>query len=160
VWGYGSGERREFYYGGVRDEEIDRLTTRWNGGGGTNAAFVVDLLERVSEHAQHARNSSLLFATASGLAMLLFLAWVTLLSALFVTPLRRVVNDLLVESYEQGWPGARFVLLLVSVCVAGAFGALMQTLRAMRDGLNVTSRRILLDGVLGIAAGFLTAALY
>jgi hypothetical protein len=56
--------------------------------------------------------------------------------------------------------GIRFLLLLAAVCSAGAFGAMVQSMRGIRAGAVITSQKVLIDAVLGIAAGFLTAALY
>jgi hypothetical protein len=56
--------------------------------------------------------------------------------------------------------GVRLLLLLGSVCSAGAFGALVQSMRGIRNGEAVTAARVSMDAVLGVAAGFLTAALY
>ena len=54
----------------------------------------------------------------------------------------------------------RLLLLLGSVCSAGAFGALVQTMRGIRAGQATTLSGVFTDAVLGVAAGFLTAALY
>jgi hypothetical protein len=40
------------------------------------------------------------------------------------------------------------------------FGALVQSMRGIRDGIAVTATKAWIDAVLGIAGGFLTAALY
>ena len=56
--------------------------------------------------------------------------------------------------------GIRFLLMLAAVCSAGVFGALVQSMRGIRDGAVVTGHRVLNDAILGIATGFLTAALY
>jgi hypothetical protein len=56
--------------------------------------------------------------------------------------------------------GVRFLLLLGAVCSAGAFGALVQSLRGVRDGSAMSAQKAAIDAVLGVAAGFLTAALY
>jgi hypothetical protein len=56
--------------------------------------------------------------------------------------------------------GIRFLLMLAAVCSAGVFGALVQSMRGIRDGAVVTGHKVLNDAILGIAAGFLTAALY
>ena len=50
--------------------------------------------------------------------------------------------------------------LLAAVCSAGVFGALVQSMRGIRDGMAVTGQKASVDAVLGLAAGFLTAALY
>jgi hypothetical protein len=158
VWGYGSGERQQFYFGALSDIEIDRLTSAWNTHDTDGSArFVVDALERVAQRAKLSTSPKGFLVIVSTLVLVMLVAWVALLAAPLVGSLEWLGWRPVTEAAASG---VRFLLLLVSVCTAGALGALMQTLRRMRDGQLVKGQRIVIDGVLGIAAGFLTAALY
>jgi uncharacterized BrkB/YihY/UPF0761 family membrane protein len=160
IWGYSSGERSEFYFGALKDEEVDRLQGSWiSGGDNASAAFAVDALERIAERAKRVKTPSGVFLFVSVLVLLTLLSWVALLALPLVLPtiLQRPTDS---PPLAIATPGGRFVLLLISVCAAGALGALMQTLRGIRDDRPATIQRIVVDLVLGIAAGFLTAALY
>jgi hypothetical protein len=164
VWQYGSGERTGFYFGALKDEEIDRLMSSWDGAGkGTSAEFVVEALERVDKRARQARNPKTLFLVVSALVLFTLVFWVGLLAAPLVGVLDATVRACVgADSVPSPavMAGARFLLLLTSVCAAGALGALMQTLRGMREDRPATWQRIVIDLVLGISAGFLSAALY
>ncbi len=149
VWGYGSGERQSFYFGAISDREIDSLLNGW-GDGGADADSVVAHLESAHEHAQLSRNPTRWSPLAGLMAFAALGAWVFLLCAPFF--------ELSVAGVQH--EQARFVLLLLSVCCAGTLGALMQSLRRMRDGRGTSLALILIDGILGTAAGLITAALY
>jgi hypothetical protein len=80
VWGYGSGERDKFYFGALKDEEVDRLTGSWNSAGPrASAPFIVDLLERVAERSKIARTPKSLFAVVSSMVLLALIGWVAML---------------------------------------------------------------------------------
>jgi hypothetical protein len=157
VWEYGSSDRRRFYFNALSDAEIDQLDSPW---GTDTAATIVKQLERCAAYAHRGSVSLRLRLFISMGILLTLIVWVALLAA----PL-------------LGWPGVpavaqgatplsdktagiRFLLLLGSVCSAGAFGALVQSMRGIRDGETITGPRASMDAVLGIAARFLTAALY
>jgi hypothetical protein len=87
--------------------------------------------------------------------------WVALLAAPLVGILDSVVQAWFTgPATIERMPGSRFVLLLASVCAAGALGSLMQTLRGMREDRPATWQSLVINLVLGVAAGFLSAALY
>ena len=146
VWGYGSTDRQRFYFGALKDIEIDRLDSPWEPD--ITGSKIVEYLERCATFARRAAVSAQLRIGVSFGILVTLVAWVLFLAL----PL-------------LGWPsetaqGLRFLLLLGAVCSAGAFGALVQSMRGIRDGLAVTGPRAGMEAVLGIAAGFLTAALY
>jgi hypothetical protein len=159
VWNYGSSDRARFYFGALSDIDIDHLNGPWELG--KTGPRIVQQLEQCAEYARRASVSMRLRAGVSFGILLSLISWVLLLAL----PL-------------LGWPGApnaaadgtpaiseatsgiRFLLLLGCVCSAGVFGALVQSMRSLRDGASVTGQRASMDAVLGVAAGFLTAALY
>jgi hypothetical protein len=152
VWNYASSDRHRFYFGALTDEEIDQLDSPWEPD--TTGARLVKNLDRCAEYARRAGTSSGLRAGVSAGILVTLLAWVLLLAM----PLLVWTDGspAVLEKYN----GIRFLLLLGAVCSAGAFGALVQSMRAIRDGKAVTHQQAWIDAVLGIAAGFLTAALY
>jgi hypothetical protein len=160
VWGYGSSDRRRFYFDALKDEEIDQLNGPWTS---STAATVVEYLGRSAEFAKRAIVPLRLRLGVSAAVMATLLLWVFLLALpLLGWPQAQVVA----AEASAGPPafdaseGYRLLLLLGSVCSAGAFGALVQTMRSIRAGQAQTSSGVFTDAVLGIAAGFLTAALY
>jgi hypothetical protein len=152
VWEYGSSDRRRFYFDGLTDAEIDQLNSPW---APETASTLVDQLGRCAEYARRATVSLALRLWVSVAILCMLVVWVVLLAL-----------------PSLGWPefpppappdttsGVRLLLLLASVCAAGAFGALVQSMRGIRDGKAITGQKAAIDAVLGIAAGFLTAALY
>jgi hypothetical protein len=97
---------------------------------------------------------------AAGILLTLLL-WVLLLALPLLgwPPISTAAAADGVRPFDTG-DGLRLLLLLGSVCSAGAFGALVQTMRGIRGSRPTTPAGVLVDVVLGIAAGFLTAALY
>ena len=159
VWGYGSGERNGFYFGALTDEEIDRLQASWTTDG-ASARFVIDSLERIAQQAKRFKTPKAVFLSVSILVLLALLAWAALISLPLAGYLPALPRFLVSADASTTGPGLRFLMLLFSVCTAGALGSLMQTLRSIRDGRPTSLSRITIDLVLGMAAGFLTAALY
>jgi hypothetical protein len=145
VWNYGSSDRQRFYFGALTDAEIDQLNGPWEPG--VTGARVVGQLNRCAEYSRRAAISSRLRIGVGAGILFMLVVWIVLLAA----PL-------------LGWTPwgvkGRIPLLLGAVCSAGAFGALVQSMRSIRDGIAVTGAKALIDAVLGVAAGFLTAALY
>jgi hypothetical protein len=144
LWQYGSSRRAEFYHGGLDDVEIDMLAGPW--GKGISAEDVVNFLEKVIKASNMARTPrQLLFATLI-IAVISLLAWMFLLT----------YPSIFSESANHG----NLLFMFGAVSAAGLLGAAMQTLRSIRDGIIVTVRRILIDTILGVAAGFISAILY
>lgn len=149
VWEYGSSDRQRFYFGALSDAEIDQLNSPWEPD--VTAARIVKQLTRCAEFARRATISPTLRIGVSIGIFIALISWVMLLAL----PLLGIPST---PAAATG--GVRFLLLLAAVCSAGAFGALVQSMRGIRDGMTVTGQKAAIDAVLGIAAGFLTAALY
>jgi hypothetical protein len=156
IWGYGSGERAEFYFGALTDQEIDSLMT-WSS---DSPKFAVKAIERIANAARRAKTPKSVFAVVSGLVLLALMVWVVLLAAPVLNVVPRLFPGVLPPHIYELPDGVLFAFLLISVCVAGALGALMQTLRGIREDRPATYTRIIVDVVLGVAAGLLTASLY
>jgi len=159
VWGYGSGARDQFYFGALTDHEIDQLNTPWDDRGvGTSAKSVVLALERVHRRASEHQSDNWLLVGVSGLVLLALIVWVVMLATPAVGALEVLVQASVGAAVTpERLAGYRFALLLASVCTAGA---LMQTLRGIRDSRPATWRLVAIELVLGIPAGFLSATLY
>jgi hypothetical protein len=158
VWGYGSSDRRRFYFDALKDEEIDQLNGPWTS---STAATVVEYLGRCAEFARRTIVPLRLRLCVSAAVMATLLLWVLLLALpLLGWPQVMTTEASTASSTFDASDGYRLLLLLGSVCSAGAFGALVQTMRSIRAGQAQTSSGVFTDAVLGIAAGFLTAALY
>jgi hypothetical protein len=148
LWDYGSSRRADFYRGALQDEEIDRLAAPW--GTTLDAAFVVQMIERVAKAARLARTSPGMILGSLATLLAALVAWVLFLTFPYVF-----------APWLEGWSKALSLpLLFLSVSAAGFLGASMQTLRAIRAGGTVTPRVILLDTGLGVAAGVVVAMLY
>ena len=155
VWNYGSSDRQRFYFGALSDDQIDQLDSPWETD--VTGSLLVKHLERCAEYARRAKVSRRLRLGVSAGILIALIVWVLLLA----TPLLgwpRVANDSAAGASASN--GFRFLLLLGAVCSAGAFGALVQSMRGIRDGSAVSGAKAAVDVVLGVAAGFLTAALY
>jgi hypothetical protein len=148
VWGYGSSDRRRFYFDALTDEEIDQLNGPWTS---ATAARIAEHLSRCADYAKRTLVPFKVRLAVSAAVLMTLMLWVSFLAL----PLLGVPPDL---GDRSG--GIRFLLLLGSVCSAGAFGALVQTMRGIRGGQATTPSSVFTDTILGIAAGFLTAALY
>lgn len=164
VWGYGSGERREFFFEALTDAEVDGLNGQWIDD--NSADFVVDAVQRVFKRSKQRNRAHQGFLLVSSLLLLMLVLWVASLCAPLALIGEKASDGTLLKplidwNFSAGAsPAYRFVLLLGSVCVAGAVGALMQTLRGLRDNREVTFKLVTIDFVLGVVAGFLTAAIY
>lgn len=158
VWEYGSSDRRRFYFDALSDAEIDQLDSPWMF---ETAATIVDQLGRCAESARRATISLTLRLGISVAILCTLILWVILL-ALPLLGWPEFPSAALsgASSSPDKTSGFRLILLLASVCSAGAFGALVQSMRGIRDGKAINGQKALIDAVLGIAAGFLTAALY
>lgn len=145
VWDYGSSDRQRFYFNALTDAEIDQLNGPWEPG--VTGEKVVEQLDRCAEYSRRGVVPAPLRVVVGAGILLMLVVWILLLAA----PL-------------MGWmpwgPKGHIPLLLAAVCSAGAFGALVRSMRSIRDGVAVTGGKALIDAVLGVAAGFLTAALY
>ena len=159
VWNYGSSDRQRFYFGALSDIEIDQLNGPWESG--KTGPRIVKQLARCAEYARRESVSMRLRAGVSVGILLALIAWVMLLALPLLgwpgTPSAPANGT---PPISEVTSGIRFLLLLGCVCSAGVFGALVQSMRAIRDGASVTGQRASMDAVLGLAAGFLTAALY
>lgn len=159
VWGYGSSDRRRFYFDALTDEEVDQLNGPWTS---RSAATVVEHLGRCATYARRATVPWKIRLGVSVATLLMLMLWVFLLALPWLgwpqTP--QTVAATPGTPPFDATSGIRLVLLLGSVCSAGAFGALVQTMRGIRSGQSTTLQGVSTDAVLGIAAGFLTAALY
>jgi hypothetical protein len=154
VWDYGSSDRQRFYFGALTDVEIDQLNSPWEPD--TTGSRIVTQLNRCAEYARRAAISpKLRFGVSIGILIAL-IGWVLLLAL----PLLMWPDAPATTTAGAAPNGVRFLLLLAAVCSAGAFGALVQSMRGIRDGIAVTGPKAGIDAVLGVAAGFLTAALY
>jgi hypothetical protein len=144
IWEYSSARRTQFYRGGLSDADVDRLAGPWGArGSGPNAAFVVDALERVARATAISRTPRLLMVLITAMLLLALGGWIAILTL-------------------SADPAGSVDLLAVFACVAcaGVLGTMLQTLRAIRDGQTVTGRRVLIDLMLGLLAGVVSAALY
>jgi hypothetical protein len=157
VWEYGSSDRQRFYFGALTDVAIDQLDSPWE-----TEVSGTRIVEQLQLCAAAARRASISPALRTGVGIGIVAAlivWVLLLALpLLGWPAAPGATDAAAGTNDGR--GIRFVLLLAAVCSAGVFGALVQSMRAIRDGQAITASRALTDAVLGIAAGFLTAALY
>jgi hypothetical protein len=159
VWGYGSGVRREFYFDALSDAEIDGLLGPWSEHQDASADSLVQAMERIHARALLAKRARQGFLIVSALVLAMLALWVSMLCApLAIAALEQVRHEPIVDLGAKS--SLRFVVLLVSVCTAGAVGALMQTLRGLRDNREISARLVIIDFVLGIVAGFLSACLY
>jgi hypothetical protein len=160
VWNYASSDRQRFYFGALTDREIDQLNSPWESD--VTGAKIVKHLERCAEYARRAAISPALRIGVSIGILLALIAWVLLLALPLLgwpsQPAATTAGSAPV--LEETSNGIRFLLLLAAVCSAGVFGALVQSMRGIRDGMVVTGQKASVDAVLGLAAGFLTAALY
>ena len=151
VWDYGSSDRQRFYFGALTDVQIDQLDSPWEDG--VTGERIVQHLNRCAEFARRASISrGLRLAVSLGMLMAL-VAWVGFLAV----PLLRWPPE---SAGAAPAEGIRFLFLLGAVCSAGIFGSLVQSMRGIRAGAAVSGQSVSIDAVLGVAAGFLTAALY
>ena len=145
VWGYSSGRRASFYRDAISDAEIDRLARPWGkGGSGPDADFVVDALVRVSKAAVLAGISRRLLASMIGLALFALGGWLLSITYPFLAGETTV--------------GVHRLFLCVSS--AGVLGTMLYTLRLARAGKAIKGRTLIIDLVLGLIAGAISAALY
>jgi hypothetical protein len=159
VWNYGSSDRARFYFGALSDIDIDQLNGPWEGG--KTGQRIVKQLEKCAEYARRESVSMRLRAGVSVGILLSLIAWVLLLALpLLGWPGGPNAPTDAAPAISETSSGIRFLLLLGCVCSAGVFGAFVQSMRAIRDGASITGQRASMDAVLGVAAGFLTAALY
>ena len=158
VWGYGSSDRRRFYFDARTDVEIDQLNGPW---GAKTAATLVEHVARCAEHARRATVPLRLRLGVSVGILISLVVWVMLLALPLLgwPPVPGAALPGEVRAFDVTG-GLRLLLLLGSVCSAGAFGALVQTMRGVREGRATSAQGASTDAILGIAAGFLTAALY
>jgi len=159
VWEYGSSDRRRFYFDALSDAEIDQLGSPWLA---ETAATIVDHLGRVADYSRRAAVPAEL-RLLLGLAILGALAvWVMTLALPLLgwIPAFQSAPATGASQALDSNNGVRLLMLLGSVCAAGAFGALVQSMRSIREGAAITGQKVAVDAVLGVAAGFLTAALY
>lgn len=162
VWGYGSSDRKRFYFDALSDAEIDQLNTPWTD---DTAAMIVEYLDRCAAASQRAVVSPRLRFGTTVAVLVTLLVWVLLLALPLLgypgmPPAPAVPAAAGTPTPLDPGDGLRLVMLLGSVCAAGAFGSLVQTMRGMREGRTTSAHAASTDAVLGIAAGFLTAALY
>ena len=168
VWEYGSSDRQGFYFGGLDDAAIDRLASPWEP---TTARRIVEHIDTCARSARQGRISSKLRLGVAGGVLIALALWVVFLALPLlgvpagVPPAPAAAENAakageLVAAPFNRENGFRFLLMLAAVCSAGVFGALVQSMRGIRDGAVVTGHKVLNDAILGIAAGFLTAALY
>jgi hypothetical protein len=159
VWDYGSSDRQRFYFGALTDVEIDQLNSPWESD--TTGSRIVTQLDRCAQYARRAAVSPKLRVGVSVGILIALIAWVLLLALpLLGWPGSPAAATAGAAPTLEASNGVRFLLLLAAVCSAGAFGALVQSMRGIRDGIAVTGPKAWIDAVLGVAAGFLTAALY
>ena len=159
VWSYGSSDRARFYFGALNDIDIDQLNGPWEFG--KTGPRIVKQLEKCAEYSRRASVSMQLRGGVSIGILLSLIAWVLLLALpLLGWPGSPAAAGEATPAISEASSGIRFLLLLGCVCSAGVFGALVQSMRAIRDGAQITGQRASMDAVLGVAAGFLTAALY
>ncbi len=140
----------------MTDAEIDRLNGQWERD--VTGPRIVRELERCAEAV---RRGSIPVSLRVGVSLGILgslLVWVLFLALPLLGFPSEAITFGGTGSGKGG--GIRFLLLLGAVCSAGVFGALVQTLRSIRDGKAVTAPRASIDAVLGVAAGFITAALY
>src|SRR5262249_28466570 len=156
---HGGSDRQRFYFGALNDVEIDQLNGPWEPD--ATGSRIVMLLERCAAHARRAAISPRLRVGVSTGILVALMAWVVFLALpLLGWPGPPPAASTGASAVIEASTGVRFLLLLAAVCSAGAFGALVQSMRGIRGGIAVTGSKVLSDAVLGIAAGFLTAALY
>lgn len=149
VWEYGSSDRRRFYFDALSDEEIDQLDSPW---GPKSGGAIVDRLGRCAMAATRASVPKEIWLGLGVGTLLSLMAWVALLAI--------PVWDATTPTPQYAGAGSRFLFLMGAVCAAGVFGAMVQCTRVIRDGRPMSGQKVWIDGVLGLSAGFLTAALY
>lgn len=169
VWEYGSSDRQRFYFGALTDLEIDQLSSPWETG--VTAPRIVRQLGKCAENLRRQAVPPAVRMRVSLGILAALLLWVLFLALpLLGIPAAPAATPPVVAT-AAGSPvpapppfdrsnGIRFLLLLAAVCSAGTFGAMVQSMRGIRAGVVITGQKVLIDAVLGIAAGFLTAALY
>ena len=166
VWDYGSSDRQRFYFGALTDLEIDQLSSPWEPG--VTGTRIVKHIGRCAENVRREAVPARVRLTVTASILIALMLWVTFLALplLGVPPPPVAANSASAGANVAQTPafdasnGFRFLLLLAAVCSAGAFGALVQSMRGIRNGDVVNNQRVLVDVVLGVSAGFLTAALY
>src|SRR5262249_23875164 len=137
VWDYGSSDRPRVYFGGLRDIENDQLNNPWQ----PHAAGsrIVKLPERCSAPTRRGGGSPRMRVGLSTGILVALMAWVLFLALpLLGWPGSAPAASSSGPSILEASTGVRFLQLLAAVCSAGAFGALVQSMRGIRDGIAVT----------------------
>jgi hypothetical protein len=165
VWDYGSADRQRFYFGALKDLEIDQLSSPWESD--KTGGRIVEQLSRCAEYMRREKVPPKVRLTVTLGVLAALMLWVAFLALpLLGIPAPPAAPPAAAAGGAAATPtfdssnGIRFLLLLAAVCSAGAFGALVQSMRGIRSGEVITNQGVLIDAVLGVAAGFLTAALY
>jgi len=144
LWQYGSSRRAEFYHRGLDDVEIDKLASPWDDS--MSAEDVVNMLEKVIKASNLAKTPRQLLFTALAITVISLLAWIFLLT--------------FPSTFGDGKTTGNLLFMFGTVSASGLLGATIQTLRSIRSGAVVTGKRIIIDTVLGVAAGVISAILY
>jgi hypothetical protein len=168
VWDYGSSDRQRFYFGALTDLEIDQLSSPWEPD--VTGARIVKHIGRCAENVRREAVPARVRLTVTTGVLIALMLWVTFLALPLLGVPRPPLEAAKAASVGAGVVaqtaafdasnGIRFLLLLAAVCSAGAFGALVQSMRGIRNDEVVSNQRVLVDVVLGVSAGFLTATLY
>lgn len=157
LWEYSSIRREEFYHSAIENYEIDRLASPWTEG--ESAKFVVDVLEEVVKTVNRAKTPSRLLYLEFFLMIIALVGWVFFLvfpSIMAPGTWLDITNDNVLGKWQE----YSLPLMFAAVIAAGLLGASMNTLRRINSGSVVTGRRLFLDTMLGITAGFVSAMLY
>lgn len=141
VWEYASSSRGSFYRGALEDAAIDKLSAPWSSK--DSAKSVVDALEAVGRRIGIASTPKWLTATTLVATLAAIVGWVFSLT------------------YPTTLDTPDYVLSLFGcIGLAGLLGGAMQSLRRLRDGHRLEGVRPVIDVVLGLAAGIVTAMLF
>ncbi|HAA10622.1 MAG TPA: hypothetical protein DCE41_02565 [Cytophagales bacterium] len=160
LWEISSGRRESFYQQTLNDEEINDLNAVWYHNaerqGGDNqrkssAELVVQYLEKVYEAKQRAKTTGKtlgkLFRTVIG-ALAIWIVGLVIPTIQFGEPLKTIVDE------------SSFLIMLLTLIAAGALGASLNSIRALRDRQPLDSRQISFDLLLGLVAGVVAALFY
>ena len=151
VWEYGNGNRPSFYRGALEDIKIDQLASPWDDE--DSAKRVVDALEAVARRVGIATTSPWIVLTTLGLTLLSIAGW---LAALIIPTL--------IAAQAPGGEASVVTFFVTgffaSIGLAGLLGGVMQSLRRLRDGHKLEGLRPVVDVILGLAAGIVTAMLF
>lgn len=143
VWTYSSSRREEFYSGALNDEQIDCLASSTPL---LTAQQVVSDLESVYK----ARSRS---STPTWLLGVVIVLMSIAIAGIFIILFRT-------EYSTDRRPAWQLLSMFLGAFFGGFLGTTMRSLWRWRDGEKLTEARVVVDAMLGIAAGVVSAVLY